>query len=92
MAALGDDIREWPDASPVNLQDPAYVGVAVMSQHCRPGFIRIRTPYVADEDAARIAEETTHLVRPPARLLEDLTGRDVVDLAMDDPEPSSMAA
>ncbi|GEC08765.1 hypothetical protein SSP24_64200 [Streptomyces spinoverrucosus] len=92
VAALGDDIREWPDASPVLLQDPAYVGVAVMSQHGRLGFIRIRTPYVADEDAARVAEATAHLVHHPARLLENLTGRTVVDLTKDDPEPPAMAA
>jgi S-DNA-T family DNA segregation ATPase FtsK/SpoIIIE len=92
VAALGDDIREWPDASPVNLQDPAYVGVAVMSQHGRPGFVRIRTPYVADEDAARIAEQTAHLMQHPARLLENLTGRTVVDLTKPDPEPPAKAA
>ncbi|MBW8702289.1 DNA translocase FtsK [Streptomyces sp. MBT84] len=92
VAALGDDIREWPDASPVNLQDPAYVGVAVMSQHGRPGFVRIRTPYVADEDAARIAEQTAHLTQHPARLLENLTGRPVVDLTKPDPEPPAKAA
>ncbi|MYY82479.1 MULTISPECIES: cell division protein FtsK [unclassified Streptomyces] len=92
VAALGDDIREWPDASPVTLQDPAYVGVAVMSRHGRPGFIRIRTPYVADEDAARIAEQTAHLTQHPARLLEDQTGRMTVDLAKDTPEPPSVAA
>ncbi|MFE0175139.1 cell division protein FtsK [Streptomyces sp. NPDC059002] len=92
VAALGDDIREWPDASPVTLQDPAYVGVAVMSQHGRPGFMRIRTPYVADEDAARVAEQTAHLTQHPARLLENLTGRTAVDLAKDAPEPPAMAA
>ncbi|MDN3027021.1 hypothetical protein [Streptomyces sp. S.PB5] len=74
------------------LQDPAYVGVAVMSQHGRPGFVRIRTPYVADEDAARVAAETCDLMRHPARLLEDLTGQDVVDLGKNAPEPPSMAA
>ncbi|WP_244353609.1 hypothetical protein [Streptomyces sp. 2BBP-J2] len=63
-----------------------------MSQHGRPGFIRIRTPYVADEDAARVAEATAHLVQHPARLLENLTGRTVVDLTKDDPEPPAMAA
>jgi S-DNA-T family DNA segregation ATPase FtsK/SpoIIIE len=92
VAALGDDIREWPDASPVNLQDPAYVGVAVMSQHGRPGFVRIRTPYVADEDAARIAEQTVHLTQHPTRLLENLTGRTVADLTKPDPEPPAKAA
>ncbi|MFJ6727508.1 FtsK/SpoIIIE domain-containing protein [Streptomyces sp. NPDC091281] len=92
VAALGDDIREWPDASPVNLQDPAYVGVAVMSQHGRPGFVRIRTPYVADEDAAHISEQTAHLTQHPARLLENLTGRPVVDLTKPDPEPPAKVA
>ena len=44
VAALGDDIRDWPDANPINLQDPAYVGVASMSHQSQPGFTRIRTP------------------------------------------------
>ncbi|MET8239757.1 FtsK/SpoIIIE domain-containing protein [Streptomyces sp. NPDC005245] len=92
VAALGDDIREWPDASPVNLQDPAYVGVTVMSQHGRPGFVRIRTPYVADEDAARVAEATAHLVHHPAQLLEKLSGRTAVDLAKEAPGPPAKAA
>ncbi|MFD7736400.1 hypothetical protein ACFV6F_39245 [Kitasatospora phosalacinea] len=72
MAALGDDIRNWPDASPVTLQDPAYVGVAVMAMQGRPGFIRIRTPYVSDADAAHIAEATSHLTADPALCLDAL--------------------
>ncbi|GAT85230.1 cell division protein FtsK [Streptomyces sp. F-3] len=78
VAALGDDIRNWPDASPVTLQDPAYVGVAVMAMQGRPGFTRIRTPYVSDADAARIAEATSHLTADPALCLDallDTTGR-----------------
>ncbi|WP_240926210.1 hypothetical protein [Streptomyces sp. JB150] len=70
VAALGDDIRNWPDASPVTLQDPAYVGVAVMAMQGRPGFTRIRTPYVSD--AARIAEATSHLTADPAPCLDAL--------------------
>ncbi|MGW3874356.1 FtsK/SpoIIIE domain-containing protein [Streptomyces sp. NPDC005055] len=92
VAALGDDVREWPDASPVNLQDPAYVGVAVMSQHGRPGFVRIRTPYVADKDAARVADATAYLVHHPAQLLGKLTGCTAVDLSKDAPEPPAKAA
>ncbi|WP_307070999.1 FtsK/SpoIIIE domain-containing protein [Streptomyces sp. B3I8] len=72
VAALGDDIRNWPDASPVTLQDPAYVGVAVMAMQGRPGFTRIRTPYVSDADAARIAEVTSHLTADPALCLDAL--------------------
>ncbi|MDT0451956.1 FtsK/SpoIIIE domain-containing protein [Streptomyces hesseae] len=69
VAALGEDIRDWPDANPVQLQDPAYVGVAVMKLSGRSGFTRLRTPYVAEADAARIATETAHLTADPADLL-----------------------
>ncbi|MFD4142941.1 hypothetical protein [Streptomyces sp. NPDC058572] len=75
VAALGEDIRNWDDANPINLQDPAYVGVASMSHQSRPGFARIRTPYVADTDAARIADATAHLTRDPMDLLIAQTGR-----------------
>ncbi|MEV7879134.1 cell division protein FtsK [Streptomyces microflavus] len=78
VAALGDDIRNWPDASPVTLQDPAYVGVAVMAMQGRPGYTRIRTPYVSDADAARVAEDTSHLTADPDLCLDALlrsTGR-----------------
>lgn len=69
VAALGEDIRDWPDANPVQLQDPAYVGVAVMKLSGRSGFTRLRSPYVAEADAARIAAETAHLTADPAELL-----------------------
>ncbi|OKI49088.1 cell division protein FtsK [Streptomyces sp. MJM1172] len=72
VAALGDDIRNWPDASPVTLQDPAYVGVAVMAMQGRPGYTRIRTPYVSDADAARVAEATSHLTADPPLCLDAL--------------------
>ncbi|MEU1941383.1 cell division protein FtsK [Streptomyces sp. NPDC020125] len=73
VVALGEDIRNWPDANPTALQDPAYVGVAAMAHQGRPGFTRIRTPYVADDDADRIAADTAHLTRDPAELLEELS-------------------
>ncbi|RKN36871.1 FtsK/SpoIIIE domain-containing protein [Streptomyces hoynatensis] len=69
VAALGEDIRNWPEASPVALQDPTYVGVAVMTVQGRAGFTRVRTPYVDDSHAARIAADTTHLTRDPAALV-----------------------
>ncbi|WP_406730112.1 FtsK/SpoIIIE domain-containing protein [Streptomyces sp. NBC_01794] len=78
VAALGDDIRNWPDASPVTLRDPAYVGVAVMAMQGRPGYTRIRTPYVSDADAAHVAEATSDLTADPALCLDALlhsTGR-----------------
>src|SRR5215204_5614994 len=44
VAALGEEIRQYPDASPVLLNDPAYVGVAVTSLPRRPGFQRGADP------------------------------------------------
>ena len=68
-AALGSDIGEHPDAHPRRLQDAAYIGVATMVAEGRPGFTLVRTPFVADEIADRIAVETAHLVRDPLTLL-----------------------
>ncbi|MFI1096310.1 cell division protein FtsK [Streptomyces sp. NPDC020917] len=71
VAALGEDIRNWPDADPVNLQDPAYVGVASMSIAGRPGFTRVRTPLVDPDHVAQIAHATADLTTDPAQLLAD---------------------
>jgi S-DNA-T family DNA segregation ATPase FtsK/SpoIIIE len=80
VAALGEEIREWPDANPINLQDPTYVGVASMNHQSQPGFTRIRTPYVPDVDAARVAEQTARLTADPYALLESVLGSPVGDL------------
>lgn len=74
VAALGDEIREWPDANPINLQDPTYVGVASMNHQSQPGFTRIRTPYVPDVEAALVAEQTANLTTDPYALLEAFLG------------------
>lgn len=71
VAALGADIRQHPEASPVALQDPAYIGVAVMAVAGRPGFTRVRCPLVEDADVARICEETAGLTADPMVLLEE---------------------
>ncbi|GAB7109518.1 hypothetical protein JCM4814A_78320 [Streptomyces phaeofaciens JCM 4814] len=84
VAALGEEIREWPDANPINLQDPTYVGVASMNHQSQPGFTRIRTPYVADADAARIAKQTASLTADPYALLGPRLGD--LDLAKADTE------
>jgi len=70
VAALGADIRQYPEANPVALQDPAYVGVASMVVQGRPGFVRVRVPYVSDDDVARICTATAGLARDPAELLD----------------------
>jgi S-DNA-T family DNA segregation ATPase FtsK/SpoIIIE len=69
VAALGEEIRQHPDASPVLLNDPAYVGVAVTSLPGRPGFHRVRTPQVDHHQVAAIIRATTRLRRDPAVLL-----------------------
>jgi S-DNA-T family DNA segregation ATPase FtsK/SpoIIIE len=58
VAALGEEIRQHPHASPVLLNDPAYVGVAVTSLPGRPGFCRVRTPQVDHHQVAAIIRAT----------------------------------
>jgi S-DNA-T family DNA segregation ATPase FtsK/SpoIIIE len=69
VAALGEEIRQHPEASPVLLNDPAYVGVAVTSLPGRPGFQRVRTPQVDHHQVAAIIRATTGLRADPAELL-----------------------
>ena len=69
VAALGEEIRQHPDVSPVQLNDPAYVGVAVTSLPGRSGFQRVRTPQVDHHQVAAIIRATAGLRRDPAELL-----------------------
>jgi S-DNA-T family DNA segregation ATPase FtsK/SpoIIIE len=62
VAALGEDIRLYPDVSPVGLRDSIYVGVATMAVEGRPGFTRVRMPYVRDDIAAAVATRHRELV------------------------------
>ena len=71
VAALGEEIRQHPDASPVQLNDPAYVGVAVISLPGRPGFHRVRTPQVDHHQVAAVIRATTGLRADPGGLLAE---------------------
>jgi DNA segregation ATPase FtsK/SpoIIIE, S-DNA-T family len=71
VAALGEEIRQHPDTSPVLLNDPAYVGVAVTSLPGRPGFHRVRTPHVDHHQVAAIVRATAGLRADPAVLLTE---------------------
>jgi S-DNA-T family DNA segregation ATPase FtsK/SpoIIIE len=71
VAALGEEIRQHPDASPVLLNDPAYVGVAVTSLPGRPGFYRVRTPQVDHHQVAAVIRSTAGLRADPAALLAE---------------------
>jgi S-DNA-T family DNA segregation ATPase FtsK/SpoIIIE len=83
VAALGEEIRQHPETSPVLLNDPAYVGVAVTSLPGRAGFRRVRTPQVDHHQVAAIIRATAGLRADPAALLaEQAPGLRVV------PEPT----
>jgi DNA segregation ATPase FtsK/SpoIIIE, S-DNA-T family len=71
VAALGEEIRQHPDTSPVLLNDPGYVGVAVTSLPGRPGFHRVRTPQVDQHQVAAIVRATAGLRADPAELLAE---------------------
>jgi hypothetical protein len=71
VAALGEEIRQHPDVSPVLLNDPAYVGVAVTSLPGRPGFHRVRTPQVDHHQVAAIIRATSVRRADPAALLAE---------------------
>jgi S-DNA-T family DNA segregation ATPase FtsK/SpoIIIE len=68
VAALGDDIRQYPDIAPTTLIGRQWTGVAVMRQPDRAGYHRVRTPYVSETDAARIANHHAVLRQTPAAL------------------------
>ena len=63
VAALGDDIRHYPDIAPTALIGRQWTGVAVMRSPERGGFHRIRTPYVSEHDAAQLIAALATLTR-----------------------------
>lgn len=73
VAALGADIRNYPDANPISLQDPAYVGVASMVLEGKPGFTRFRNPYCSEVEASYAANMTSHLLTQGMSAIQDLT-------------------
>lgn len=65
VAALGADIRHWPDANPVNLQGEDYRLVLTLARQDAPGFKRVRAAYVPDEHAAKVAADNADKTRDP---------------------------
>ncbi len=70
VAALGEDIRQHPDANPINLVADEYRLVATMARQDAAGFKRVRCSYVPDEYAAEVATETAHLTRNPLETIK----------------------
>jgi S-DNA-T family DNA segregation ATPase FtsK/SpoIIIE len=64
VAALGDDIRQYPDVAPTLLIGREWTGVAVMRLPDRAGYHRIRTPHVTEGDAAQLAQAFADLRQP----------------------------
>jgi S-DNA-T family DNA segregation ATPase FtsK/SpoIIIE len=68
VAALGDDIRQYPDIAPTSLIGREWTGVAVMRLPDRAGYHRVRTPYGSETDAAGLVAAHAHLLREPRSL------------------------
>lgn len=71
-AGLGQAIRMYPDAHPVFLQDPKYIGVATIARDGAKGFTRVRIPTVDETAVAERAYAHRYLASDP---------RDLFDLA-----------
>ena len=72
VAALGEDIRNFPGASPVDLQGPEYVGCLVTKVQGMPGFTRVRSPFVPELAQERIAREVAGMRVDPWELLRSV--------------------
>ncbi|MEU4843286.1 hypothetical protein [Nocardia testacea] len=60
-AALGEAIKEHPEANPVEYQPEEYIGVASMVAERRKGFTRFRSPLCREAVAAATTDRTKHL-------------------------------
>lgn len=69
VAALGEDIRMFPDLNPALLQGEGYVGVATMNSPKLGGYVRVKCPIVVDAETE--AAKTADLRRNPMKLLKD---------------------
>jgi S-DNA-T family DNA segregation ATPase FtsK/SpoIIIE len=65
VAALGDDIRQFPEIAPTALLGREWTGVAVMRLPDRAGYHRVRSPFVSEADAARVLTSHVQLRRDP---------------------------
>lgn len=64
VAALGEGIKDYPEAMPTQYMNQRYKGCATTVSELEPGFTRFRTPYCSPRLASRAAKETRHLVGP----------------------------
>ena len=85
VAALGEGIKDYREAMPMQYMNQRYKGCATTTSEHEPGFTRFRTPYCSPRLAARAAKETHHLV--PLQLKQFMlpVGQDHLQLAPADP-------
>ncbi len=65
VAALGDDIRQYPDVAPTLLIGREWTGVAVMRLPDRAGYHRVRTPHITETDAAPLDRRSAPIYVSP---------------------------
>jgi quinol monooxygenase YgiN len=65
-----------------------HVGVASMVVQGRPGFMRVRTPYVSDADVAAIYTSTAGLTRDPSSLLAEAARLATIVPGLDETGPA----
>lgn len=81
VAALGDDIRDYPTFAPTTLQGPEYVGCAIATMRTGADpFTRLKFPEVATRQLEQAAAETAHLRRDPRALLPVVVPDDASEL------------
>lgn len=62
VAALGEGIKDYPEAMPTQYMSQRYKGCATTVSELEPGFTRFRTPFCSPVVAARAAKENRHLL------------------------------
>lgn len=87
VAALGEGIKDYPEAMPTQYMSQRYKGCATTVSELEPGFTRFRTPYCSPRLASRASKETRHLVTAQLKQFSLPVGQAHLQLA-----PSSPAA
>ena len=85
VAGLGESIKDFPDANPMQFLRDEYRGCASMVSEHNPGFTRFRSPYCTPQLAAQAATHTKHLVAVGAANLPFTIGRAHLDTLPDSP-------
>ena len=85
VAALGEGIKDYPDAMPTQYMNQRYKGCATTTSEHEPGFTRFRTPYCSPRIAARASKETQHLVGGQLKQFALPVGQDHLQLAPENP-------